>query len=352
MKERLLIVEDDEAIANILKEHVEKEGYEVTWASTGKEGLEDFKKENFQLAMIDIMLPEMEGFSLCKNIRWISEIPILIISAKQADLDKVKGLKLGADDYITKPFSLIEISARVEAHLRRYRKKEGANENSNSLEFKNDLTILLEENAVVLKEKNSIIGNQDYWIDKEHWFLIKSSLESGNIKSISEYTKLDFSPKLEDSLFIQKLPSDVKIEDMDQVGKNNEKVIDLKEGVKIAGKSILCLEESSDYKLKTVTYLDAKAISHKEINQNYEKNGVPAFTLTTILNDNKDSKDDEDKLPGEKDITVRGIKGTVIEDIKCISWTENNLRYSVLIQDPNLKLDDWKKIVESLTLTN
>ncbi|WP_411681386.1 LolA family protein [Clostridium thailandense] len=206
--------------------------------------------------------------------------------------------------------------------------------------------------SAVPKENNSIIGNQDYWIDKEHWFLIKSSLESGNIKSISEYTKLDFSPKLEDSLFIQKLPSDVKIEDMDQVGKNNEKVIDLKEGVKIAGKSILCLKESSDYKLKTVTYLDAKAISHKEINQNYEKNGVLAFTLTTILNDNKDSKDDEDKLPGEKDITVRGIKGTVMEDIKCISWTENNLKYNVLIQDPNLKLEDWKKIVESLTLTN
>ncbi|WP_411681388.1 response regulator transcription factor [Clostridium thailandense] len=162
MKEKLLIVEDDEAIANILKEHLEKEGYEVTWASTGKEGLEDFKKENFQLAMIDIMLPEMDGFSLCKNIRWISEIPILIISAKQTDLDKVKGLKLGADDYITKPFSLIEISARVDAHLRRYRKKEGANENSSNMEFKNDLTILLGENTVLLKEKEIQLTSKEF----------------------------------------------------------------------------------------------------------------------------------------------------------------------------------------------
>ncbi len=162
MKERLLVVEDDEAIASILKEHLEKEGYEVRWASTGKEGLEDFKKGNFHLVMIDIMLPEMDGFSLCKNIRWLSEIPILIISAKQTDLDKVKGLKLGADDYITKPFSLIEISARVEAHLRRYRKKEDTNESSSSLKFKNNLTILLEENIVLLKENEIQLTSKEF----------------------------------------------------------------------------------------------------------------------------------------------------------------------------------------------
>jgi len=107
MKEKLLIVEDDEAIASILKEHLEKEGFQVNWASTGKEGLDDFKREIYGLVMVDIMLPEMDGFTLCKNIRWIDEdIPVIIISAMQTDMDKVKGLKLGADDYITKPFSL------------------------------------------------------------------------------------------------------------------------------------------------------------------------------------------------------------------------------------------------------
>lgn len=161
MKERILIVEDDEAIANIIKEHLEKEGYEISWASTGKEGLEDFKKGNFDLVMIDIMLPEMDGFSLCKNIRWISEVPILIVSAKQTDLDKVKGLKLGADDYIIKPFSLIEISARVEAHLRRYRKKEDISDN-NKLEFKNDLTILLTENTVLLKGEEISLTSKEF----------------------------------------------------------------------------------------------------------------------------------------------------------------------------------------------
>lgn len=206
--------------------------------------------------------------------------------------------------------------------------------------------------SAVPKEKNSIIGNQDYWIDKEHWFLIKASIENGNTKSISEYTKLDFSPKLEDSLFVQKLPADVKIEDMEEAAKNNEKVIDLKEAVKIAGKPILYLKENQNYKLKNVTYLDAKAISHKEINQTYEKDGVAEFILTTIINDNKDNDTKEDKLPGEKETIIRGVKGTVMEQIKCISWTENGLRYNVLLQDPNLKLEDGKKIVESLVLTN
>ncbi|MFT5873495.1 MAG: two-component system OmpR family response regulator [Clostridium sp.] len=152
MIEKILIVEDDEAIANIMKEHLTKEDYEVFWASTGKEGLEDFKKEEFQLVMVDVMLPEMDGFTLCKNIRWLNEeVPIIIVSAKQTELDKVKGLKSGADDYMTKPFSLMEISARIEAHLRRRRKKENYIPLDRKLQFKEGLTITLEDNRVLLK---------------------------------------------------------------------------------------------------------------------------------------------------------------------------------------------------------
>jgi DNA-binding response OmpR family regulator len=162
MKEKLLIVEDDEAISNILKEHLQKEGYEVWWSSTGKEGLDDFKKQNFHLVMIDIMLPEMDGYTLCKNIRWISEVPILIISAKQTDLDKVKGLKLGADDYITKPFSLLEISARVEAHLRRYRKNTGISLSVNSIEFIEGLIILPEESRALLKNTEIPLTSKEF----------------------------------------------------------------------------------------------------------------------------------------------------------------------------------------------
>lgn len=163
MKENLLIVEDDEAIASILKEYLEKEGYEVNWASTGKEGLEDFKAGSFELVMLDIMLPEMDGFTLCKNIRWINQdIPIIIISAKQKDMDKVKGLTLGADDYITKPFSLIEVSARVRAHLRRYRRQDRVKENDGRLEFKKRLIIIPEEKRVLLDEKEIQLTSKEF----------------------------------------------------------------------------------------------------------------------------------------------------------------------------------------------
>ncbi|MEL5864170.1 ATP-binding response regulator [Clostridium cochlearium] len=144
MKEKILIVEDDEEIALCIKEYIEKTGYEVLWASTGKEGYEEFKEENFSLLMIDIMMPEMDGLTLCKNIRLTSDVPILIISAKNEDGDKVRGLNIGADDYITKPFSLVELQARVESHLRRYRRYHGIENNEHILKFKKGLVIYKE----------------------------------------------------------------------------------------------------------------------------------------------------------------------------------------------------------------
>ncbi|MBW9155489.1 response regulator transcription factor [Clostridium tagluense] len=163
MKEKILIVEDDEAIASIIKEHLLKENYKVIWSSTGKEGLEDFKKEEFQLVMVDVMLPEMDGFTLCKNIRWLNEdVPIIIVSAKQTDLDKVKGLKSGADDYMTKPFSLMEISARIEAHLRRNRKRENSIPLDRKLEFNEGLTIILEDNRVMLEDYEISLTSKEF----------------------------------------------------------------------------------------------------------------------------------------------------------------------------------------------
>ena len=122
MRGRLLIVEDDEQIASILKEYLTNKGYEVNWASTGNEGLEDFKIGNYDLLIVDIMLPGLDGYSLCQSIRIISDVPILIVSARNKELDKIKGLKIGADDYVTKPFSLAEVEARIESLLRRYKK--------------------------------------------------------------------------------------------------------------------------------------------------------------------------------------------------------------------------------------
>lgn len=127
MKDKILVVEDDPEISYIVRETLLRCDYEVNWASTGIEGLEDFKNDNYQMVIIDLMLPEMDGFTLCKNLRNISDIPLLIISAKNSDLDKVKALELGADDYLTKPFSLVELKARVFSHMRRYRRYENKN---------------------------------------------------------------------------------------------------------------------------------------------------------------------------------------------------------------------------------
>ena len=120
MPGKILIVEDDEQIASILKEYLTSKGYEINWASTGNEGLEDFKMGNYDLLVVDIMLPGLDGYSLCQSIRLVSDVPILIASARNKELDKIKGLKIGADDYVTKPFSLPEVEARIESLLRRY----------------------------------------------------------------------------------------------------------------------------------------------------------------------------------------------------------------------------------------
>ncbi|WHH56915.1 response regulator transcription factor [Petroclostridium sp. X23] len=163
MGEKLLIVEDDEAIAGILKEHLQKEGYDIVWSSGGKEGLEDFKNGDFDLVILDLMLPEMDGFSLCKNIRWLDkEVPIIIVSARQEDFDKVKGLKLGADDYITKPFSLVEVSARVEAHLRRFRNTNFSSDSNTGINFLHGLTVFPEGNSVFLNGEEISLTSKEF----------------------------------------------------------------------------------------------------------------------------------------------------------------------------------------------
>ncbi len=121
MREKLLLIEDDTAIGRIVKDTLAQEGYQVTWATTGLEGLADFQTGTFDLVLVDWMLPEMDGLTVCQNIRWESEVPILMMSARKEEADKVEGLQ-GADDYIAKPFSLEELKARIASHLRRWKR--------------------------------------------------------------------------------------------------------------------------------------------------------------------------------------------------------------------------------------
>ncbi len=123
---KLLIIEDEEAIAELEKDYLELSGFDVEIETSGNRGLERAMKEDFDLFILDLMLPEMDGFEICKRIRKNKNTPILMVSAKKDDIDKIRGLGLGADDYITKPFSPSELVARVKAHLARYERLIGS----------------------------------------------------------------------------------------------------------------------------------------------------------------------------------------------------------------------------------
>lgn len=120
MSNRILIIEDDPNIAELIRLYLEKDGFLVSIASDGKTGVDLFRKENPHLILLDIMLPEMDGWEVCKEIRKNSKIPIIMLTAKDETIDKITGLNLGADDYIAKPFDMKEVIARIHAVLRRY----------------------------------------------------------------------------------------------------------------------------------------------------------------------------------------------------------------------------------------
>lgn len=130
---RILIVEDEETIANLEKDYLELSGFEVEIANDGAAGLERALNEEYDLFILDLMLPEVDGFELCKQIREKKNTPILLVSAKKDDIDKIRGLGLGADDYVTKPFSPSELVARVKAHLARYERLISSNAVENDI---------------------------------------------------------------------------------------------------------------------------------------------------------------------------------------------------------------------------
>ena len=130
---KILIVEDEEAIADLEKDYLELSGFEVEIASDGTLGLKKALEEEFQLVILDLMLPGVDGFEICRQIREVKNIPIIMVSAKKDDIDKIRGLGLGADDYMTKPFSPSELVARVKAHLNRYERLVSSNVKENSI---------------------------------------------------------------------------------------------------------------------------------------------------------------------------------------------------------------------------
>ena len=119
-KKRILIVEDEKDIAEILKYNVEKQGYEAEVAGDGEKGLALALSGTFDLILLDVMLPKMDGFEICRRVRSRLETPIIMLTAREEENDKILGLDLGADDYMTKPFSLGELISRIKANIRRF----------------------------------------------------------------------------------------------------------------------------------------------------------------------------------------------------------------------------------------
>jgi DNA-binding response OmpR family regulator len=135
---KVLIIEDEQTIAELEKDYLELYEFEVSIENDGQKGLDRALLENYDIIIVDLMLPSVDGFEICKRVREVKDIPILVVSAKKEDIDKIRGLELGADDYITKPFSPSELVARVKAHLSRYERlvKSGTGQENEFIEIR------------------------------------------------------------------------------------------------------------------------------------------------------------------------------------------------------------------------
>ena len=130
---RILIIEDERSIAELEKDYLELSGFDVALEEDGNKGLKRALEEDFDLLILDLMLPGLDGFEICRKFREVKNTPIIMISAKKEDIDKIRGLGLGADDYMTKPFSPSEMVARVKAHLARYERLIGSGSPENEI---------------------------------------------------------------------------------------------------------------------------------------------------------------------------------------------------------------------------
>ena len=153
MKEKILIVDDETAIADLVEVYLKNEGFEVCKFYNAKDALACAMHTDLSLAILDVMLPDMDGFQLCQKIREKRLYPIIMLTAKVEDMDKITGLTLGADDYITKPFLPLELVARVKAQLRRYKKYNVGNEPEEDILIHSGLVLNVKTHECTLNEK-------------------------------------------------------------------------------------------------------------------------------------------------------------------------------------------------------
>lgn len=159
---KILIIEDEADIAELEKDYLEINGFEVEIENKGDTGLAKAKQEKFDLIILDLMLPNVDGFEICKEIRKSQNIPVIMVSAKKEDIDKIRGLGLGADDYMTKPFSPSELVARVKAHLARYERLIGSGMVDSDIIEIRGIKINKTDRRVYVNEEEKIFTNKEY----------------------------------------------------------------------------------------------------------------------------------------------------------------------------------------------
>jgi DNA-binding response OmpR family regulator len=162
---KILIIEDDESIAELEKDYLEITGFDTEIAQDGSKGLELALSEDYDLILLDVMLPGKDGFKICQEIRAVKEIPILMVTAKKEDIYKIQGLGIGADDYIVKPFSPSELVARVNAHISRYERLtslEKGNDSDKSSIVIGRIKILLKARRVFVEEEEVKFANKEF----------------------------------------------------------------------------------------------------------------------------------------------------------------------------------------------
>ena len=159
---RILIVEDEKNIAEIERDYLELDGFEVVIENNGMNGQQRALKEDFDLVILDIMLPDMDGFEICRSLRKQKDMPILMVTAKVSSIDKVRGLGIGADDYIVKPFDPAELVARVKAHIARYERIKGNTQDKGvDIEYR-DLVIKPLSRRVFFKKQEVFLTAKEF----------------------------------------------------------------------------------------------------------------------------------------------------------------------------------------------
>ena len=211
----IMVVEDEKDMACLIQDFLEVEGYTVYLAHDGRQAVEEFAKYNPELVILDIMIPFIDGMEVCKKIRQQSSIPIIMLSAKGTDMDKVLGLGLGADDYMTKPFSPIELVARVKANLRRFKQYESVKAPGERIQFgelEADMrahTVLLSGNSINLSAKEFALLR--FFMENPFQVFTRDQLyenvwqygDSGDVQAVTVYIR-----KLREK--IEKNPSEPK----------------------------------------------------------------------------------------------------------------------------------------------